>query len=232
VVAGHEKTNSIMTPPGKRIPAGLPSCRAERSNRPCRGLPQDPGMGCFGRSRPGHSMEAPAMKQAYQTQSVKDDARGRWERVLPDLAPALKEAVERRGKHVPCPVHGGRDGFRVFPDVDQTGGGVCNTCGFFADGLSLLMWVNDWDFSRTIREVAEHVGGQPVSSTRQQAMAAGRKWYVRRRHPPRTPQSHVAGIPPADAPASRAGTSLPGAARSAGNGTTNPAFSSCAGLLR
>ncbi|WP_374683382.1 primase-helicase zinc-binding domain-containing protein, partial [Accumulibacter sp.] len=105
------------------------------------------------------------MKQAYQTQSVKEDARGRWERVLPDLAPALKEAVERRGKHVPCPVHGGRDGFRVFPDVDQTGGGVCNTCGFFADGLSLLMWVNDWDFSRTIREVAEHVGGQPVSST-------------------------------------------------------------------
>jgi putative DNA primase/helicase len=108
------------------------------------------------------------MKQAYQAQSVKDDARGRWERVLPDLAPALKEAVERRGKHVPCPVHGGRDGFRVFPDVDQTGGGVCNTCGFFADGLSLLMWVNDWDFSRTIREVAEHVGGQPVSSTRRQ----------------------------------------------------------------
>jgi hypothetical protein len=41
------------------------------------------------------------MKQAYQAQSVKDDARGRWERVLPDLAPALKEAVERRGKHVP-----------------------------------------------------------------------------------------------------------------------------------
>jgi putative DNA primase/helicase len=108
------------------------------------------------------------MKQAYQAQSVKNDARGCWERVLPDLAPALKEAVERRGKHVPCPVHGGRDGFRVFPDVDQTGGGVCNTCGFFADGLSLLMWVNDWDFNRTIREVAEHVGGQPVSSTRRQ----------------------------------------------------------------
>jgi putative DNA primase/helicase len=170
------------------------------------------------------------MKQAYQAQSVKDDARGRWERVLPDLAPALKEAVERRGKHVPCPVHGGRDGFRVFPDVDQTGGGVCNTCGFFADGLSLLMWVNDWDFGRTIREVAEHVGGQPVSSTA--GNGRGRKWYVRRCYPPRTPQSHLAGIPPADAPASRAGSSVPGAARSVGNGTRNPALSSRAGLLR
>jgi putative DNA primase/helicase len=137
------------------------------------------------------------MKQAYQAQSVKDDARGRWERVLPDLAPALKEAVERRGKHVPCPVHGGRDGFRVFPDVDQTGGGVCNTCGFFADGLSLLMWVNDSDFSRTIREVAEHVGGQPVSSIRREwpSVASG---IARRCHPPRTPQSHLAGIPSAD----------------------------------
>jgi hypothetical protein len=231
VVAGHEKTNSIMTPPGKRIPAGLPSCRAERSNRPCRGLPQDPGMGCFGRSRPGHSMEAPAMKQAYQAQSVKDDARGRWERVLPDLAPALKEAVERRGKHVPCPVHGGRDGFRVFPDVDQTGGGVCNTCGFFADGLSLLMWVNDWDFSRTIREVAEHVGGQPVSSTRRQwpSVASGMPDdATRREHLNRTWRESL----PLTAPASRAGASLPGAARSVGNGTPNPAFSSRAGLLR
>jgi hypothetical protein len=43
-------------------------------------------------------MEAPAMKhELIKRQSVKDDARGRWERVLPDLAPALKEAVERRG---------------------------------------------------------------------------------------------------------------------------------------
>ena len=106
------------------------------------------------------------MKYEYETQRVKDDARGRWERVLPDLAPALKDAVERRGKHVPCPVHGGRDGFRVFPDVDETGGGVCNTCGYFADGFSLLMWINGWDFGRTIREVAEHVGTTPVRDMR------------------------------------------------------------------
>jgi hypothetical protein len=43
------------------------------------------------------------MKHEYETQRVKDDARGRWERVLPDLAPALKDAVERQGQARPLP---------------------------------------------------------------------------------------------------------------------------------
>ncbi len=122
-------------------------------------------MGCFGRFRQGLSMEAPAMKYKYDAQRVKNDARGRWEQVLSCLAPVLNDAIERRGKHVPCPAHGGRDGFRVFPDVDETGGGVCNTCGYFADGFSLLMWINSWDFTRSIREVAECVSSVPVRDT-------------------------------------------------------------------
>ena len=97
------------------------------------------------------------MKHEYETQQVKEDARGRWERVLLALAPPLKAALERTGKHVPCPVHGGRDGFRLFRDVADTGGGICNTCGSFANGFALLMWINGWDFGRTIREVAEQV---------------------------------------------------------------------------
>ena len=104
------------------------------------------------------------MKYEYQASRVKDDARGRWQRVLSDLAPALQDAVAKRGKHVPCPVHGGRDGFRVFPDVSETGGGVCNTCGYFVDGFSLLMWINGWDFGQTIREVAQQLAGAPTSS--------------------------------------------------------------------
>lgn len=112
------------------------------------------------------------MKYKYDAQRVKHDARGRWEQVLSGLAPALEDAVDRRGKHVPCPVHGGRDGFRVFPDVDETGGGVCNTCGYFADGFSLLMWINSWDFSRTVREVAEHLGSEPAKSVRRELSQA------------------------------------------------------------
>lgn len=96
----------------------------------------------------------------YETQQVKEDACGRWERVLLTLAPPLKDAMERKGKHVPCPVHGGRDGFRLFRDVADTGGGICNTCGSFANGFALLMWINGWDFGRAIREVAEQVGSR------------------------------------------------------------------------
>lgn len=101
------------------------------------------------------------MKHEYETQQVKDDARGRWERVLLTLAPPLKTALERKGKHVPCPVHGGRDGFRIFPDVAETGGGICNTCGSFANGFALLMWINGSEFGQVIREVAEQVGSKP-----------------------------------------------------------------------
>ena len=104
------------------------------------------------------------MNYEYEASRVRADARGRWRQILFELAPALQEAVERRGKHVPCPVHGGRDGFRVYGDVNETGGGVCNTCGYFADGFSLLMWINGWDFRRTLGEVAQQLAGPPASS--------------------------------------------------------------------
>lgn len=104
------------------------------------------------------------MKYEFEAQRIKDRARGRWEAILHNLAPALGDAVSRRGRHVPCPVHGGRDGFRLFHDADQTGGGVCNTCGYFADGFALLMWINGWDFSRTIREVGSSLGSNAANS--------------------------------------------------------------------
>jgi putative DNA primase/helicase len=47
-----------------------------------------------------------------------------------------------------------------FRDVADTGGGICNTCGSFANGFALLMWINGWDFGRAIREVAEQVGSR------------------------------------------------------------------------
>lgn len=82
--------------------------------------------------------------------TIKSALRGRWESVLARHAPALHPALQRRGQHVPCPIHGGRDGFRVFRDVAETGGGVCNTCGVFHDGIALLAWVNDWSISQVV----------------------------------------------------------------------------------
>jgi hypothetical protein len=54
-------------------------------------------------------------------------------------------------------VHGGKDGYRVFKDVDVTGGSVCNTCGVFADGFATLMWANGWDFSTALKAVFEYL---------------------------------------------------------------------------
>ena len=55
-------------------------------------------------------------------------SRGRWLDIFRAFAPALDDACLRVGRHVPCPVHGGKDGFRLFEDAAETGGGICNTC--------------------------------------------------------------------------------------------------------
>lgn len=93
-----------------------------------------------------------------KAEEVKPLARGRWGEILMALAPQLQPALERVGRHVPCPVHGGKDGFRVFKDVEETGGSVCNTCGKFADGFATLMWANGWDFRTTLQAVSDHLG--------------------------------------------------------------------------
>ena len=65
---------------------------------------------------------------------IRDLAHGQWLFILERLCPELGPAIARLGRHVPCPVHGGKDGFRLFKDAQQTGGGICNSCGAKADG--------------------------------------------------------------------------------------------------
>lgn len=91
---------------------------------------------------------------------------GGWGGAILALSPDLLSAVEKRGKHTSCPIHGGKDGFRVFKDFELTGGGICNTCGEFADGFSLLQWANDWSFKQAIQAVNEYLGeSSSVTST-------------------------------------------------------------------
>lgn len=75
-------------------------------------------------------------------------ARGRWVELLSVLAPELEEAIDAhnsRTPHVSCPNHGGSDGFRLFAGSEtgfnDTGGGICNTCGPQRDGFRMLTWV-------------------------------------------------------------------------------------------
>ena len=59
------------------------------------------------------------MSFAYQAADVRNAARGRWGEVLLRLAPSLRDAIARPGRHVPCPVHGGTNGFRMYRDFED-----------------------------------------------------------------------------------------------------------------
>lgn len=110
----------------------------------------------------------------YDTDEVRKAAEGKWLYVLSVLSDGrLDQAIEKVGRHVPCPVHGGVDGFRLFKkDADLTGGGVCNTCGAKTNGFDLLMWVNGWNFSQTVDAVGEYLGVEKGSWTLPQTTAA------------------------------------------------------------
>ena len=119
------------------------------------------------------------MEKHIEAREARQQAAGRWPEVLGALAPALETALSRVGRHVPCPVHGGTDGFRLFRDADQTGGGVCNTCGTFPDGFALLMWVNRWSFPEALRSVAHVLGLAAARVPEPRAVPS---------HPPRPPE--------------------------------------------
>ncbi len=96
---------------------------------------------------------------------VKKRAHGRWIAILSNLSPKLVPAIQKTGRHVACPVHGGKDGFRVFRNVNTTGGSVCNTCGVHSDGFATLMWCNGWDFVTALNAVADYCGMSNNNST-------------------------------------------------------------------
>jgi len=90
---------------------------------------------------------------------LNDRARGLWADILGELAPELTQAIGARGNHVPCPVHGGKDGFRVFNDFLETGGGVCNTCGIFRNGVKLLAWLKSFSEKQAVMAIYRYLDG-------------------------------------------------------------------------
>lgn len=94
-------------------------------------------------------------------------ARGRWLEIFQFLGHGrLDPAIQHLGRHVPCPVHGGKDGFRLFSQANDSGQAVCNTCSWegrspdegFPGGLAVLRWLHGWDFPTALREVAAFLG--------------------------------------------------------------------------
>lgn len=97
------------------------------------------------------------MSKFYSVKVVKEEAQYQWDSILFGLAPDLHNALSRLGKHVPCPIHGGTDGFRFFKDEPFRGAAICNTCGNFNDGFSVLMAVHGWDFAFCLEQVASYL---------------------------------------------------------------------------
>ncbi len=107
-------------------------------------------------------------KYKYNYEELRDHATGRWSGILSILAPELECALEKAPRHVPCPVHEGKDGFRLYNDFESTGGGICNTCGPRPNGFQLLQWIRGWTFYQALEAVAEVInGGAPVIHCRE-----------------------------------------------------------------
>lgn len=74
-------------------------------------------------------------------EEIKEAAAGRWLDVVTSLTSFNSEFFN--GQHQACPMCGGKDRFRAFKDFNETGGCICNQCGKFADGISLLQRANN-----------------------------------------------------------------------------------------
>jgi len=95
-------------------------------------------------------------KQPESIKALKERMKkGNWFEYFSCRLPELDEAMSEFPEHVPCPVHGGSDGFRLFDDAEDTGGGVCNTCGAFSDGIALTRFIKGCNFFEAVEMIEE-----------------------------------------------------------------------------
>ncbi|MDN3521519.1 DUF7146 domain-containing protein [Halomonas ramblicola] len=111
---------------------------------------------------------------------VLDQARHRWGGLLPQVMD-LRHWTHRR--HQPCPVCGGRDRFRLFPDWEATGGAICNQCGA-GDGLTWWQRLTGLPPAAAARDITGRLGLEGATSA------------PRRRPPP--PRQEPAATPRPD----------------------------------
>lgn len=104
------------------------------------------------------------MSYYYKAEEVRKLAENNWLYILATLAPQITEAIQKIGRHITCPVHGGKKDFRLFKDAHLTGGGICNSqgCGAHHDGFELIMWLHGCDFQTALIMVGDYVKAEKL----------------------------------------------------------------------
>lgn len=102
---------------------------------------------------------------------AKREAQGKWGAIIGTRYPALAGALTIPGvSRCTCPVHGSSkevgDGFRVYKDFEQTGGGVCNTCGSRSSGIDLIMWLENCSSHEALKILESELGIDSKSPVR------------------------------------------------------------------
>lgn len=91
------------------------------------------------------------------TEEIRRLARGHWDTILGRLVPEIGLAMEKPGRHVKCPFHGGKDDFRVEKFYAEDGRCHC-TCGHW-DGFAMIIHARNWTFREAVAEVEAVLGG-------------------------------------------------------------------------
>lgn len=100
---------------------------------------------------------------------IRQQAYGRWLEIIQYVAPGVFDAaIANNGKHVDCPLHGGKEDFRFINrsrngrgSTAEVGAAMC-TCGPFSDGFALLQRATGKSFYEVLKDVNECLNGAQV----------------------------------------------------------------------
>jgi putative DNA primase/helicase len=108
-----------------------------------------------------------AKRIQWPTEQIREAAqRFGWGRLHSEMGVLSPEF--QTGQHGPDPIHGGKDGWRVYPDGSQrgsyaeTGGGHSNADGAFATGFSVIMRMKNCNFNEAVNDAGDFLHGLGV----------------------------------------------------------------------